>query len=163
MLRTRRLTRRRFLGTATAGALAPLAVADERPVAELRDKALVAITLDMEMSRNFPTWETTHWDYEKGNLNEPTKRYCVEAARRVKSRGGRIHFFAVGQVFEQENVDWLKEIAAAGHPIGNHTYDHVNVLATKPDDIQFKFKRAPWLIAGRKPADVIRQNIEWTS
>src|SRR5690349_9883660 len=92
-------------------------------------KALVAITLDLEMSRNFPTWETTHWDYEKGNLNEPTKKYAVEAARRVKAHGGRLHFFAVGQVFEQPSVDWLKEIVRAGHPVGNHTYDHVNVKA----------------------------------
>ena len=94
--------------------------------------ALIAITLDLEMSRNFPTRETTHWDYEKGNLNAETKAYAVEAARRVKARGGMLHFFAVGRVLEQENVDWLKELAAAGHPIGNHTYDHVNVTATKP-------------------------------
>ncbi len=51
-------------------------------------KALIAITFDLEMSRNFPTRETTHWDYEKGNLNEDTKRYSVEAARRVKAAGG---------------------------------------------------------------------------
>src|SRR5437660_4166457 len=122
-------TRRGFLGAAASSALAPLAVADERPVAELRDKALVAITLDLEMSRNFPTWETTHWDYEKGNLNAETKKYTVEACRRVKATGGVLHCFVVGRVFEQENVAWLKEIAQAGHPLGNHTYDHVNVLA----------------------------------
>ena len=34
-------------------------------------------------------------------VEEPAKRYAVEAARRVKARGGVIHFFAVGQVFEQ--------------------------------------------------------------
>src|SRR5258705_8963108 len=118
-------TRRGFLGAAASSALAPLAMADERPVAELRDKALVAITLDLEMSRNFPTWETTHWDYEKGNLDADTKAYSVEAANRVKDCGGLIHFFCVGRVLEQENVDWLKVIAADGHKVGNHTYDHV--------------------------------------
>jgi len=46
--------------------------------------------------------EDTHWDYEKGNLNAATKNYALEAARRVKAHGGVIHFFAVGQVFEQE-------------------------------------------------------------
>src|SRR5262245_47101079 len=163
MLRTRRLTRRRFLGTATAGALAPLAVADERPVAELRDKALVAITLDLEMSRNFPTWETTHWDYEKGNLDAETKAYAVEAARRVRERGGIIHFFCVGRVLEQENVDWLKSLAADGHKIGNHTYDHVFVLAKKPEEIQFRFTRAPWLMRGKSPAEVIADNIRMTT
>src|SRR5579864_9671919 len=116
------LSRRAFLASG-AGLLAP-------PPAR---KALVAVTLDLEMSRNFPTWETTHWDYEKGNLNTETKKYAVEAARRVKVHGGRLHFFAVGQVFEQPSVDWLKEIVQAGHPVGNHTYDHVNVLARRPE------------------------------
>lgn len=115
------------------------------------------------MSRNFPTWETTHWDYEKGNLNAETKAYAVEAARRVKARGGRIHFFMLGRTLEQENVDWLGSLAADGHPIGNHTYDHVNIRATRAEDIQFRFKRSPWLIAGRQPADVIRENIRLTT
>lgn len=128
--------------------------------ASKRDKALIAITLDLEMARNFPRWEDTHWDYEKGNLNADAKRYAVEAARRVKAHGGVMHFFAVGQVFEHENLDWLKELNAEGHSIGNHTYDHVYVLATKPEDIQFRFKRAPWLIEGKPPAQVIRENIQ---
>src|SRR5438270_8260303 len=94
-----------------------------------RDRALVAITLDLEMSRNFPSWDQTHWDYEKGNLNEETKRYTAEACRRVKAAGGVAHCFVVGRVFEQANTAWLKDLAQAGHPIGNHTYDHVNVKA----------------------------------
>ena len=57
-------------------------------------KAQIAITLDLEMSRNFPDWDDTHWDYEKGNLNEQTKHYTVEACRRVKSHGGVLHAFA---------------------------------------------------------------------
>ena len=83
------------------------------------------------MSRHYPTWDQTHWDYEKGNLDAETKRYAVEAARRVKASGGVIHFFALGQTMEQEDVGWLKEIVAHGHPVGNHTYDHVNVMATR--------------------------------
>jgi peptidoglycan/xylan/chitin deacetylase (PgdA/CDA1 family) len=60
---------------------------------------------------------------------------------------------------EQPDVDWLRGIAAAGHPIGNHTYDHVNVRATRAEDIQFRFARSPWLIAGREPLQVISDNI----
>jgi peptidoglycan/xylan/chitin deacetylase (PgdA/CDA1 family) len=140
-------------GLGDAGALA-------QTLSATAGKALIAITLDLEMARNFPKWEDTHWDYEKGNLNADTKRYVVEAARRVKAHGGVIHCFAVGQVFEQENVDWLKELHQAGHLIGNHTYDHVNVLATKPEETQFRFRRAPWLIEGRTQAQVIRENIQ---
>jgi hypothetical protein len=92
---------------------------------------LIAITLDLEMSRQYPTWDQMRWDYEKGNLDDATKRYAVEAARRIKAEEGVIHFFAVGQTMEQDDVGWLKEIVAQGHPVGNHTYDHVNVKATR--------------------------------
>jgi peptidoglycan/xylan/chitin deacetylase (PgdA/CDA1 family) len=162
------LSRRDFvrLASSAGAALAAagpglLLAADEKKPP--RDQALVAITLDLEMSRNFPTWETTHWDYEKGNLDADTKAYAVEAAQRVKERGGIIHFFCVGRVLEQENVDWLKGLAADGHKVGNHTYDHVYVLAKKPEEIQFRFTRAPWLMRGKPPADVIADNVRMTS
>jgi peptidoglycan/xylan/chitin deacetylase (PgdA/CDA1 family) len=151
------ITRRGLLAAGVAAGLSRAAIG------QVPQPALIAITLDLEMSRNFPTWETTHWDFEKGNLNDETKKYAVEAARRVKERGGRVHFFALGRTLEQENIDWLQQIAEAGHPIGNHTYDHVNVRATKPADIQFRFQRSPWLIEGRGPAEVIRENIRLTS
>jgi len=163
------MNRRDFLaqtGAATAllatGEPAGLPTAAAAP-AEQRDAALIAITLDLEMSRNFPTWETTHWDYEKGNLDAATKAYAVEAAQRVKARGGVIHFFCVGRVLEQEKVDWLKELAADGHKIGNHTYDHVYVLAQQPEEVQFRFQRAPWLMRGKSPAEVIADNIRMTT
>src|SRR5262245_1966146 len=150
---TQTMTRRDFLGASAAALAAP---------AE-KKRALIAVTLDLEMSRNFPTWEQTHWDYDKGNLTDETKKYSVEAGRRVKAAGGVVHYFAVGRVFEQPRVDWLKELVRAGHPVGNHTYDHVNVKATRPEDLQFRFNRAPWLIDGKKPAEVIRENVRLTS
>ncbi|MEQ2006578.1 MAG: polysaccharide deacetylase family protein [Limisphaerales bacterium] len=150
-------SRRKFLGTVSAGA-SSFALGHRVSAAAPR-KARIAITLDLEMSRNFPTWEQTHWDFEKGNLDEPTKRYALEVARRVKARGGVVHFFLVGRALEQENVDWLKQLVADGHRVGNHTYDHVNVKAATADQIQFRFQRAPWLIAGKEPTAVIRDNI----
>src|SRR3954467_9358122 len=141
------LNRRTFIASAATAVVTPWGHA-----ASADSRAQIAITLDLEMSRNFPTWETTHWDYEKGNLNAETKAYAVEAARRVEARGGRIHFFLLGRMLEKENIDWLKQLAADGHPIGNHTYDHVNIRATRAEDIQFRFQRAPWLIADRAPA-----------
>ena len=150
------ITRRQLFAAGLASA-ASLRAAQQYPA--LRGKALIAITLDLEMSRNFPTRESTHWDYEKGNLNEQSKRYTVEAARRIKASGGVLHSFAVGQVFEHETVDWLKEVVDAGHTVGNHTYDHVNVTAREREDIQFRFRRAPWLIEGRSIEEVLRDNI----
>jgi peptidoglycan/xylan/chitin deacetylase (PgdA/CDA1 family) len=147
-------TRRDFLAGLPAFALARSASPDT---------ARIAITLDLEMSRNFPRWENTHWDFEKGNLNAETKRYTIEAARRVKERGGRIHCFVVGRVLEQEDVEWLKQLHADGHRIGNHTYDHVNVLAKSPEAAQFRFQRSPWLVKGRDAMQLIRDNIQMCS
>src|SRR3954469_1365209 len=148
-------TRRRFLAAA-----AGLCLGAAPPA---RRKAQVCVSLDLEMSRNFPTWEQTHWDYEKGNLNDETKRWAVEACRRVRQAGGLAHCFAVGRVFEQADVSWLRGIVQAGHAVGNHTYDHVNLLAQWPEAIQFRFRRCPWLIEGKSVAEVLRENIRLTT
>lgn len=150
------------VASTSAGLAARQVLGATQPVATF-DKAQIAITLDLEMARNFPRWDDTHWDYEKGNLNDAAKEYAVSACQRVKKRGGVIHTFCVGRVLEQPNVDWLKTIAADGHPIGNHTYDHVNLLANKLEEIQYKFSRAPWLIEGRAIAEVLRDNIRLTN
>jgi peptidoglycan/xylan/chitin deacetylase (PgdA/CDA1 family) len=164
------LTRRGLLARGSAWSLAALAsgIASRAPSpavngADGNRPALISITLDLEMSRNFPEWEQTHWDYEKGNLDEATKKYAVSAARRVKERGGVIHFFCVGRVLEQDNVDWLRDIAGAGHPVGNHTYDHVYVLAKTVDELQFRFKRAPWLLRDMPVPQAITDNIALTT
>ncbi len=159
------VSRRRFLASASATGAALASTAKlpaEEPKADPADdpkKALIAVTLDLEMSRHYPTWQTMHWDYEKGNLDEPTKRYTVEACRRVKACGGVVQSFVLGRVFEQENVDWMKEIVREGHPVGNHTYDHVNVWTNDPKSLQFRFTRAPWLIHGKTVPEVILENI----
>src|SRR6516165_2140598 len=118
------LSRRRLLaGSLTAGAGLLLwgrgpsgespGQANQGPAPAARDRALIAITLDLEMSRNFPTWDQTHWDYEKGNLNAETKRYTVEACRRVRERGGVLHCFLLGHTLEQTDVGWLAGILRA--------------------------------------------------
>jgi peptidoglycan/xylan/chitin deacetylase (PgdA/CDA1 family) len=125
--------------------------------------ALIAMTVDLEMARHYPTWDQTEWDYEKGNLTAEVKEYSRQTARRVRAKDGIIHFFAVGRVFEQPDVSWLEEIAREGHPIGNHTYDHVNIRATTLAGLQPRFRRAPWLVEGMTPLDAIARNIRMTS
>lgn len=161
-------TRRRWNQSAVGACLAGLgltrrAIGLQAASTSGNGKAQIAITLDLEMSRNFPRREDLHWDYEKGNLNDATKKYAVDAGQRVKARGGRIHYFCVGRVLEQPDVTWLQQIADDGHPIGNHTYDHVNLLAQKPADLQFRFQRSPWLIEGRTTAEIIQENIRITT
>lgn len=126
-------------------------------------RARLAITLDLEMSAQYPRAGMTEWNYQKGNLDDATKEYSLETARRVKKAGGVIHFFCVGRVLEQPDVEWLVELARQGHPIGNHTYDHVNVKATEAEQTQFRFQRSPWLVRGKTALEVIRENIRVTT
>lgn len=161
-------SRRRWLQSASAMGVAGLAFnrLEKRSLGKMpspNGQAQIAITLDLEMARNFPRREDLHWDYEKGNLDDATKKYAVEAGRRVKERGGSIHYFCVGRVLEQADVSWLQELAKMGHPIGNHTYDHVYLLARTPEELQYRFQRAPWLLEGRTVADAIQENIRITT
>ncbi|QDT95949.1 polysaccharide deacetylase family protein [Gimesia aquarii] len=163
------ISRRQFLSSsaATVAGLSMVSrlVADEEKtdLATNESKALIAISYDLEMSAGYPIKGKPRnaypWDHQKGNLNDETKQYTVESCRIVKEAGGVLHSFLVGQVLEHKNVDWLKQIIQAGHPIGNHTYDHVRITAKNPNDIQYRFQRAPWLIKGKTPAEVISENI----
>ncbi len=153
--------RRAWLGSVAAGTFA--GTVGYARGEKSGQKARIAITFDLEMSRMYPTRDTLEWDFQKGNLNEPTKKYALDAARLTHDLGQLIHFFCVGRVLEQADVEWLKEIAALGHPVGNHTYDHVNVWAEKPEQTQFRFQRSPWLLRGRTAAEIIRENIRITT
>lgn len=155
----RNISRRRFLAAASAGAFAAAAGHSLAPPG----KALIAITLDLEMSAEYPRRGMTEWNYRKGELDADTKKYAVDMARIAKERGGLIHFFALGRTLEQEDVTWLKQLAADGHPIGNHTYDHINLLAQKPEDLQFRYQRSPWLVKGKTVPEVIEDNIATTT
>jgi peptidoglycan/xylan/chitin deacetylase (PgdA/CDA1 family) len=156
------ISRREFLAGSACAAMAldSAVAAAGKGTASVAKKARIAMTLDLEMSAQYPRRDITEWNFEKGNLDDATKRYAVEAARLVKERGGHIHFFCVARVLEQPNVDWLKEIAAAGHPIGNHTYDHVHLKMLKPEDTQYRFQRAPWLVEGLSASEIIKRNID---
>jgi len=159
------LDRRHFLRTAAiasaaaAGAVPGLSAA---PTAS-PDRGRIVLTVNLEMSRDFPKRGDTHWDYEKGNLDADNKRYARDLGRMLKGRGVRAAYFVVGQVLEHEDVDWLKELHADGHLIGNHTYDHVNLVGETPADLQFRYRRAPWLVEGRTAEQVVEDNIRMTN
>ena len=160
-MKSNTLSRRHWLaGLAAASATACLPRAWAAPAPR---KAQIAITFDLEMSMHYPQRGITEWNFRKGDLDQPTKDYAVEAAKIVRERGGVIHFFCVGRVLEQPDVEWLKQLHATGHPIGNHTYDHVNVLATDAVGTQFRFQRSPWLVEGRTAHDVIDENVKLTT
>ncbi|MCA9023397.1 MAG: polysaccharide deacetylase family protein, partial [Planctomycetaceae bacterium] len=156
-------SRRSFLNTAIAATLGIQTARLTASESQVTPKAQIAITFDLEMSRQYPRREMMEWDFQKGNLNQETKNYSLKAAEIASSLNGTIHYFCVGRVLEQKDIQWLKTISKLGHPIGNHTYDHVNVWATEPEKTQFRFQRSPWLLGGKSADQVIRQNIRITT
>jgi peptidoglycan/xylan/chitin deacetylase (PgdA/CDA1 family) len=161
-MRRREFLRRAALAAAVTPSFLRAQGTGNPPAASLR-KAMIALTVNLEMSRNFPTRDQTHWDYEKGNLDEDNKRYAVELGRFIKQRGALANYFVVGQVLEHESVTWLEELHQQRHVIGNHTYDHVNLVAAKPEDLQFRYRRAPWLVEGKTAEQVVEENIRMTN
>jgi peptidoglycan/xylan/chitin deacetylase (PgdA/CDA1 family) len=155
------LSRRNFISATAALAINPALLAKTKPAGQ-RAKAQIAITYDLEMSRHYPKRGMLEWDYQKGNLDEATKSYALEAGKIAAKHEVRLHFFAVGRVLEQANVDWLTELSKQGHAIGNHTYDHINVHAATAEATQFRFQRSPWLVAGKSVHQVIRDNVKVT-
>lgn len=151
--------RRAALGTMALGTCGLAAWRASRGQEKTGSMAKVAVTLDLEMSRNFPRWEDTHWDYDKGNLDQPAKDYTVRVCDAVQKAGAKAHLFAVGRLFEQGDVEWLRLLSGRGHLVGNHTYDHVNVTARRLEDVQYRFNRSPWLVDGKSADQVIRENI----
>lgn len=127
------------------------------------DLALIGVTLDVEMSMQYPRRGMLEWNYEKGNLNAETKQYTREACRRVRAAGGVLHAFVLGRTFEQKSIKWLKEIVAEGHAVSNHTYDHIMVTARTNRELQHRFRRAPWLVHGKPTCEVIAENIRLTA
>jgi peptidoglycan/xylan/chitin deacetylase (PgdA/CDA1 family) len=121
--------------------------------------ATVCLTFDCEMSAHYPRRQDLEWNYRKGDLDDDTKAYALEAGRRVAAAGGRMHFFVLGATFEQPSVAWLKELRDLGHAIGNHTYNHVNVKAADVGEAQFRFRRASWLANGRTVEQLIDDDI----
>ena len=90
-------SRRSFL-QATGALGASLLLPRSLPAAKPQRRAQIAITLDLEMSAQYPRPGMTEWNFQKGNLDEPTKQYALEAGKLVKQRGGVLHYFCVGRV-----------------------------------------------------------------
>ena len=71
MHQTSRITRRSFISSTAA--LLGASVASRAKEEPARKKALIAITLDLEMSAEYPRRGITEWNYQKGNLDDATK------------------------------------------------------------------------------------------
>ena len=116
----------------------------------------------VEMCTNFPYW-TSQWNHLKGALDADSKQYVLKMHEVARSYGVHLYFLLVGSSFEDPDIDYLKQLVAAGHEVGNHTYTHLNVKAKTVESLQAVYASAPWRANGRTPLQVIHDEVRATN
>lgn len=122
----------------------------------------VQLSFDLEMVTNFPYWPS-FWNHRKGAIDETTKAYVGKINAKCEAYGAKAHYFLVGSMFEDPDVDYLKKTVAAGHAVGNHTYTHVNLKAREVERLAGVYDCCPWRAAGRSAQEIVRQELQMTT
>ncbi len=92
-----------------------------RPTAEESASPSASATVDPHAKVIYLTFDDGPWVPYTQQILDVLDKYDATAT-----------FFVVGEMVAQHH-DLIRKIHAAGHAIGNHTYDHAN-LTTLPDD-----------------------------
>lgn len=122
----------------------------------------VQLSFDVEMVTNFPYW-SSFWNDRKGAIDSATKAYIRTISDVCSRHGAKAHYFLVGSLFEDPDIDYLKASIDGGHAVGNHTYTHVRMTAEKPSELAGVYDFYPWLASGRSAPEVIRQEVQMTT
>lgn len=75
----------------------------------------------------------------------PTRDGTAEVLRILRERNVRATFFVTGGELEQ-NMDAGREIVAAGHELGNHSYSHERMVFVTPSYVRREVERTDELI-----------------
>lgn len=75
----------------------------------------------------------------------PTREKTAEVLRLLREKDVRATFFVTGGELEQ-NLDAGREIVAAGHELGNHSYSHERMVFVTPAYVQREVERTDELI-----------------
>lgn len=104
------------------------------------------------------------YDYRSWSaLDADSKQYVLKMHEVARSYNVHPYFLLVGSSLEDPDIDYLKELVAAGHEVGNHTYTHSNVKAKTIASLQAVYASAPWLAHGRTPLQVIQDEVRATN
>lgn len=75
----------------------------------------------------------------------PTRDVTREVLRLLRERGVRATFFVTGAELER-NMEAGREIVAAGHELGNHSYSHERMVLVTPSYVRREVERTDELI-----------------
>ena len=75
----------------------------------------------------------------------PTRGRTAEVLRLLRERGVRATFFVTGGELERD-MDAGRELVAAGHELGNHSYSHERMVFVTPSYVRREVERTDELI-----------------
>jgi hypothetical protein len=110
------------------------------------------------MCTNFP-YRNSIWDHRKGQIDAETRAYTIVQNAIAEQHQVKLTYFLVASALEDSDISYLQEMARAGYEIGNHTYSHVNVTATRVGDLRGIYATQPALVGERDVHGVVRDEI----
>jgi peptidoglycan/xylan/chitin deacetylase (PgdA/CDA1 family) len=122
----------------------------------------VQLNFDLEMATNFPYW-SSYWNDRKGAIDRATKAYVEQINAACEKYGAKAHYFLVGSMFEDSDIDYLKRTVDAGHAVGNHTYTHCSIKASDVSELFGIYESCPWRAGRQQAQETVRQEIRMTT
>ena len=115
----------------------------------------VALGYDVDMpyggndylyDKNLP-WQGKDGRDAHGHLNKDIRKYIGKLVTIAETFDSKLQFFIQGNTFEvQEDVNLWKKVAARGHAIDSHMYNHESMLMLTPEEVRSQLTRTKKLI-----------------
>lgn len=96
-------------------------------------RCAVSVGWDCEMIGAYA--DTNPTGQTNGHLDDRVIQYMLDLATVAEQGGLRLQYFILGQTFEQP-VDFLKDLAARGHALDQHTYSHLSLRSDDKAEIK---------------------------
>ncbi len=109
-------------------------------------KKIASLSLDLD---NLWSYQKTHGEAGWDNYSSYLPLFVPRVLEILKQHDCKITFFVVGlDAIQEENHECLRQIAASGHEIGNHSFDHEPWMQFKEiNEIKEELKKAEDAIA----------------
>lgn len=109
-------------------------------------RCVVALSYDLEMCGGYQPGKDPLRAH--GRIELSLQHYTLELCSIAEKYGVKLQFFVLGNGLEK-NIQYLKEIIRRGYFIDNHTYSHISLRSSNPNEIDLELKRTNMLLRNR--------------
>ncbi len=108
-------------------------------------RCAVAITYDTDMAGGYAPDDVCH-----GRTEPFLMDYVMRLCETAEDYGTRLHFFQIANGLElDEVVSHVKEVIRRGHAVDCHTYNHINLAHSSPQELNKDLNLANYLFEKR--------------